>query len=698
VWNKIELKAMSTAAVFILLAIATYISGLRTVLFLICGLVVFAIPGIVLMLRIARETASLYCRADILIIGTVIGIGVSSTLTTLIGYFLGFNAPYLFLGLSLFSLFLMKILRVNIFDRLSLNTSDIINRNILSVFFILIASALVIPYASFGRITAKGLAFTELQETDLLGHMVTAIELSKGIPPQNPYFSGETLHYYWLAHVFPAFVLSFSGHTVQAKDVTLLTSLLYSLLFVGTLFVMIKRFYTDRLILITLMVLALFAYSYNDLFVLARWLVTILPDGTLLKEKIWQRFFIDEWGQQYTGYSHGWFRSFLVEPHTTLALTVIQSMVIISKDHGLFPQRLLTAFIQGALLSCSFAMDSFVGLLAILSYGIFGLYQMVYSRSKLKALSRLMVVGLVVLIMLSFMVVLEMIKLGHKSLVFEPYTTMLVLSPIYFLIDYGPTAVLGAIGVMLIVKQRKLFDEDMLFFLVLGGVSVLFMFFVRYPDVGTQVFRKGANVLRIPLIIFSGVALREMARRKWKIASLWGLLLLAMIVALPTLFTDVQQISTFGKENERTHYLKQQDYDAYVWIRDNLPSAAVIQDLPSDISSIPTFAERRTALGNWVHAGNYQIPTAKVQERHDDVYRGLFLGTDINKAANVIRKYGIRYIYIGTAAAEILDNQAMRKFDGHGEIFEKIYSQGRVAIYKVKSNDSPSSSEAKSQS
>ena len=45
-------------------------------------------------------------------------------------------------------------------------------------------------------------------------HLAVVAELGKGqFPPQNPYFAGVELHYYWLYFLYPAL-----GHKLEVKE------------------------------------------------------------------------------------------------------------------------------------------------------------------------------------------------------------------------------------------------------------------------------------------------------------------------------------------------------------------------------------------------------------------------------------------------------------------------------------------------
>ncbi|MGH7767730.1 MAG: hypothetical protein ACREQP_09775, partial [Candidatus Binatia bacterium] len=597
-------------------------------------------------------------------------------------YFCGANILYQSLApliLIILSFLPFKFGNVGMPGKERLQSLDDSHRTLLGIFLLVAAFALAAPYASFGQATAKGMAFNELHKTDLLHHMVTMIELQKGVPPQNPYFSGEPLHYFWLAHVLPSFAWSFSGRGIEPRDVIVLTGLSYSLLFTGTLFLALRRLFSDASILLWLMVIVAAAYGYNSIYLAARWITEYVAPETLSQGGLVQKLFVDDWGQQYTGYSHGWFRSFLVEPHTTLALAAVFSAIAVSRHHGFFPNTLFPAIVQATLLAFSLAMDSFLGMLVVLSYGFYGLFQ--FARFKFKGAdiwNSLIITSAIAILIVAFMFFAEMVSFGHRSLAFVPYTAMIVFSPLVFVIDYGPMFFLGGIGLFLALRRQC--ADDYGFFIVLCFVALFFMFFIRYPDVGTQIARKSGTALRIALVVFSGLALRELLFRPN--GDVYKYALIGFVaLAVPTLIADIWRISTFDKKEEKTYYVNRQDYDAYLWMRQNTSPSDLIQDLPSGISNIPAFAQRRTALGDWVHAENYQVGTQRVRSRHKEIFRTLFQGHDIDNAIRVMDQYNIRYLYMGTEAAGALSAQAREKFAFVPNQFKKVYAQNGVALY-----------------
>ncbi len=662
------------------------IGHVTATLYMGLGFVLFAAPGILLLVRLSSTASRPYPLPAILFAGSVLGFVITSSLTTAFAYLFGFHRVGLAVLLLLVTLATLAWAYRAIRRYASAANSSGVphtHRLLLLASILSICLALLVPYRSFGNMSPHGLAFSELHKTDLLHHMTTFIALAKGIPPQNPYFSGEPLHYYWLSHVYPASVYALSGYSLQPRDIIVLTGLVYSILFMGVLWVMLYTLFPRPIVLSQLLLLSVMAYGYNYFLPLARWILTHLTNTLTISPIPFEYLLTYDRGQHFTGYSHGWFRSFMVEPHTTFVFAIMLSVLCLSLYHGFYPRPWPQLLIQSTLIAYTVSVDTFAAVVFIAAWIALGIRQLTVSGDRLHVAKVLILVVAMVATVVLLMLGLQILTLDHRSLIISAYMKMLLFAPLYFLVDYGPTAILATIGLVTLIRSRRSLREHDYFFIYLAIVSLFFMFFVRYPDVGTQVFRKGALTLRVSLTIFAACGLMYLfrgglrrARTRWAIIPL-------MALAIPTQFMDVYKISHHDPGPD-VHYVAPADLTAYNWIRTRLPENAVVQDLPIGISAIPAFAERRTALGDWVHAENYQIGTQKVMGRHQDIYRRLFHGADVDEAVFVLQKYGIQYVYVGSEALRRVSSHALQKYGASPDRLAKVYSRDGVVIYEFK--------------
>ncbi len=138
-------------------------------------------------------------------------------------------------------------------------------------------------------------------------------------------------------------------------------------------------------------------------------------------------------------------------------------------------------------------------------------------------------------------------------------------------------------------------------------------------------------------------------------------------------------------------YIKQRypgEYDALRWVRENIPSGDVILEATGAPYSfhgrVSTFTGRPTVLG-W---GNQESlwrdwSWKRITERTDDITR-MYDETRKQTITPLLRKYGIRYVYVGTLEAKKHNAAGLRAFAG---AFPLVYARDDVKIYRVDEGD-----------
>lgn len=128
---------------------------------------------------------------------------------------------------------------------------------------------------------------------------------------------------------------------------------------------------------------------------------------------------------------------------------------------------------------------------------------------------------------------------------------------------------------------------------------------------------------------------------------------------------------------------KSSDYDAIIWINQNIKGQPVILeaqgDSYTDFARISANTGLPTVLGwtvhEWLWRGTYDIPSS----RFDDI-RALYETDEAYTAKKIINKYDISYIYIGGLEREKYKVSEM-KFLELGNI---VYAKGETNIYKIR--------------
>ena len=90
------------------------------------------------------------------------------------------------------------------------------------------------PYAHVGIDLPEGRAYRAYFTADFVWEMAVVAEVAKGdMPPRNPYYLGDNLHYYWLMHLLPAAARPALGGALTVEQLLLVNALWSGLTFAG---------------------------------------------------------------------------------------------------------------------------------------------------------------------------------------------------------------------------------------------------------------------------------------------------------------------------------------------------------------------------------------------------------------------------------------------------------------------------------
>ncbi|MGQ9609137.1 MAG: hypothetical protein ACUVWN_07540 [bacterium] len=668
---------------------------MNTIIF-IFSLLLFITPGILITTPLMRKNR-IWQHPEFIFIGCVVGMLLSCLVASLVGLSLDFNTTLISISLATISILIALYKILQFLNAKNRGFNSKINKHyekwdkqdygILFSFLILVLLLAMIPQLNIGRETEYGLAYTYLIDNDFLQHSAIASEITKGIPPQNIYFSGEVFQYHWLSHVFPSFIYSLSDRSFTARDILIWVLRFYTTLFVCMLFSLIRLFFKDRKVQILLMILALFAYSYNGIYALSKPLLQSLGNTFTWINSI--AYFSD--------ISNGYFRDFIVEPHSLLALSSIFTVLFILQDCSYIPRNKQESVLLGILFGIMPGVEGFIGITMILWLCVTFFYIIYKHRTSNNGIFRYkeLIPGyaismFVMLIAISALFLLGIFTAKTNILLLRPYKIIILLLPIYSLVEYGPFFVLALGGISLCIKKKIKNELSPIFLLCM--LSLFLILFVRHFAEPNHVLRKSGKVMQISLLIFSGVCLDYYIVNKLKAFKI--VLTLVIAIGAITTIIDIYRFSNIY-DTSKTTYVRPSDYKACEWIKDNTPLDAVIQSKPGYISTndptepyfeyslISMFAERRMAVGDSLHASIYQIGQEKQSKREKEINE-IFKTFDIDRSIQLIRKYGIDYIYVGITELEMY-GVGVLKFATAQNYFEKVYSKNDVNIYRFNS-------------
>ena len=125
------------------------------------------------------------------------------------------------------------------------------------------------------------------------------------------------------------------------------------------------------------------------------------------------------------------------------------------------------------------------------------------------------------------------------------------------------------------------------------------------------------------------------------------------------------------------------DYLAINWLNANIKGQPVILeaqgDSYTDYARISTNTGLPTLLGwtvhEWLWRGTYDIPAPRIDE-----VKNLYETTNLQTAKDLLQKYNVQYVYIGTLEFQKYPKLDEAKFQHLGRI---IYQHGTVRIYQI---------------
>jgi hypothetical protein len=524
---------------------------------------------------------------------------------------------------------------------------------------------LAVPYWGVGRATPSGSAFTPYFDRDYLNHVAITAELARGLPPENPYFAGERLHYYWGYHLWPAALKGLTG--VSAREALNLTILPTVGLFVAALCLWLRPHVNGRAARYGAAALGLLAFSYiGPLFLvkqLAPGLVSRLPMVS---------------NQDYSFLSHSWFRDFLYEPHAVTALTLLLAVLALNQNRPA-PRRILAGCLTGVALGVMLATDAFIGLLTVTYFAAAHAYGFVREaetrRPLLLAAAVTTAAGLAA-------VALGIFPLGERTVRFALHPAA-KLAPVYLLVELGPLFLLGAVGTALVAYRRATRPLWPLLFLL--ALALLVAFTLQVPVEPNIVIRKSLKVAQLPLLVFVGVAL--LAAAAWRHRAAWGLAVAAVVLpGLVTLVTDnALYLDLVRDRSPQPTYVSQDELELLGWVRDNTPPDAVLlMAYPDRIFGqgtpllIEGLGERRTYFGNSELPHTFQVPETLIEQRLGKV-RALFAAADGPELLRVLEDLPPLYLYVADDAGPAA---ALRQLEVQG-VLRHVYRSGRFSLKQV---------------
>ena len=646
---------------------------------LLCLALFLAIPmwGHIIMLPIYYKYGLLL---EGFVWGSVSGLALSPLITAVVVYNWGWNITLIFMVIFVIPcvLFITRYVRQlhgNAYPQGSVIASGIV----LPIGLIIVTIFFYYPFKNLGALVGDKYLYAWLFGHDFINRMVHVDSLSRGVPLQGFFFAGEKLSYYWLAYVYPAFIHNISAIKLNIKQILQITQIFYTILTVAALILFLKSIIGEKKNLMLVTLLALCCYSYVGLY------------NVGLKFYVWttEQASVEFFGynlDNYSGFSHSFYRFFLVEPQGTLAIAVILLILSLYRREG----SLYKFGAMGLLLGLLFGIEASNGIILFawfLITGVFAIYKKSNARFTIGINHLFAVLFAAFIYGVFFSIQMYDFQTGSKALQLATNKIAILSGPFYFLITYGPLLIFGIMGSVVYFKNDDKENDCIGSYCILLLVGLVFTFFIQNPTEPHFGLFKAARILPLGLLVLSAFYLDNMTKFKTSISFAIGV----MLLAIPTLITDNYIASNISKPST---YVRKSDMKAAEWIKNNLPHNAIVQAEPnypeSDgvtapkyaYSLIPIFAERKTAIGEWKVSSQEHGKPDEVGERFHDIKK-MYLTKDSNEAISIIRKYNIDYVYVGELE-KIIYGSGINKF-ANIKYFTNIHSDSGVNIYNISS-------------
>ena len=614
---------------------------------------------------------------DGLIWGTVLGVALGALVTSIIVYLIGWHLGVIFSTAGALPTIVFFILAGKNRLHSESQTVKVDDIQILLTALLIVTLFFYFPFKNLGALINDKYLYTWLFGHDFINRMVHVVSLSRGLPLDSFFFSGETLSYYWLAYVYPALLMNIDVVKLNSQQLLQLTVLLYSLLSTASFFIFFKGIINKRRYVLLLIFLTLCCYSYSYLYVVALKAWTALTGNSHLNI-----FGYDL--PVFSGFSHTFYRFFLVQPQATLGMAIMLMIFSFYKKK----QTLYGFGIVGLLTGLLFGVDATNGIMLGLWLGCMSFFAVLINKDKRILVGEIHLLSLACtgfIYACFFLIEMYSLQTGKGVLRLNLNWFSVLMSPFYFILEYGPMLILGAAGMIKLFKKKETLRNWVYPYIILFGIALFFNFFITNP---TEIFfglLKATRVMPICLLAFTAYLWSDGLQTN-KIKAVTAFLLM---IAFPSFFMDNFIASDIAKPST---FVRQSDMEAAIWIKKNLPRQAIIQAEPNypgiegqyipkySYSIIPIFAERRTAIGEWKASSQEHSGSDEVGERFHSI-RKMFGTTDINECRKILDKYNIDYIYVG-ALEKKLYSEGIKKFHNSKKYFKQVYSRNGDNIFQ----------------
>ncbi len=533
------------------------------------------------------------------------------------------------------------------------------------------------PYRNLGRADAGGSRFYRAYFTaDFLWHAALASELGKfSLPPRNPYLAPRPMNYYWTYFLLPSVLAKAGPAALPDVQASLkMNAFLSALLMVGALFVLVRTSVSSAVPAAVAVLLATLAASAEGLYAVVELASRGRPLAGLADMNVDA---ISAW--RYGGLRIDNIpRSLWYTPqHTTsLALGLVGLLVASAAGARASLPAIAAA---GLALGLATTMNPLLGGICSLIYGVAVVADAAATRDAWRSTPRHAVAAVPVAMAVLWGAASKVMEGSGSALQFGFSGFSRNYPLLTLLLSIGPLLIPGLAGIWALRSPNRRAWAIGTCGLVLG---LLMLYLVRISEASWVGFRAGQIILvSLPLLLAPVFA--RVSRRM-------GIVLATLIlgVGLPTTVIDTWNAQDIGNRRQGpgfrwTLWVTPDQQQAFAWLQAHTPAPAIVQMEPivrgrEHWTLIPSFAGRRMAAGLPISL----LPVPEYQERSERV-KTIFATADPVEASSAARRLRIDYLYVDEMDIAAYP-QGTRKFDEHPALFERMFANATVRIYRVR--------------
>jgi uncharacterized membrane protein len=259
----------------------------------------------------------------------------------------------------------------------------------------------------------------------------------------------------------------------------------------------------------------------------------------------------------------------------------------------------------------------------------------------------------------------------------------------FLLLSFGPGLFLAPLGIAACVRTSRRLAVSLGGLVVVCAAAFLLLDLAGHEN--TYVTFRTAHLVYIVLAVLLAFALD--AWRRWPspvrvaTATLW---LLGGVAALPTVAFDWYNARDTSNTAMSpggfpwTMRINGDDQAAITWVRSSVAADAHVQTDGSaaarartEWAFVTAFLGRRMGVGS----GIFELNPRRFDPMLDEIHAA-YATTDAAHAHDVLRRYGVDYVYVGDVE-RAKDGPGLAKFSQHPDRFRPVFARGSVEIFAV---------------